>query len=80
MISIRRSPRPVEPHDLPRSDAPVRQIAHVQRLVLEAQPERLSQAELHQFIDDLQLHLAEVHNQIAATYFAPGVPGAASSR
>jgi len=60
--------------DLQRNDAPLRQLAQLQRLVLDAKPERLDQAELHQFIDDMQAQLGEVHDQIAATYFGVTTP------
>jgi len=57
-------------HTLPRSDTPLRTINHLQRVVSEARPEGLDQAELHRFIDHLQLELADLNNQITATYFA----------
>lgn len=60
--------------DLPRNDAPLRHITQLQRIVSESKPERLTQAELHQYIDELQAHLAAVHDQISATYFAITVP------
>jgi uncharacterized alpha-E superfamily protein len=63
--------------DLPRNDAPLRLITQLQRTVSESKPERLSQAELHQYIDELQAHLAEVHDQISATYFSAAVPATA---
>lgn len=63
--------------DLPRNDAPLRLITQLQRFVSESKPERLSQAELHQYIDELQAQLAEVHNQISATYFSAAVPATA---
>jgi uncharacterized alpha-E superfamily protein len=59
--------------DLPRNDAPLRLITQLQRMVSESKPERLTQAELHRYIDDLQARLAEVHDQISATYFSIGV-------
>lgn len=60
--------------DLPRNDAPLRLITQLQRLVLDSKPEHLSQEELHQYVDELQAHLAEVHDQISATYFSTAVP------
>lgn len=62
--------------DLPRNDAPLRLVVQLQRMVLEAKPERLGQEELHQFIDDVQARLAGVHDQIAATYFGVAAPAA----
>jgi uncharacterized alpha-E superfamily protein len=49
--------------DLPRNDAP--------------KPERLNPVELHHFMDELQAHLAEVHDQISATYFSTALPATA---
>ena len=63
--------------DLPRNDAPLRLIAQLQRMVSESKPERLSQSELHHYIDELQARLAEVHDQISATYFSAAVPAMA---
>ena len=63
--------------DLPRNDAPLRLITQLQRLVSDSKPERLSQAELHQYVDELQAHLAEVHDQISSTYFSTAVPASA---
>ena len=65
--------------DLPRNDAPLRLITQLQRLVSESKPGRLTQAELHQFIDKLQAHLAEVHDQISATYFSAAMPAVLGS-
>jgi uncharacterized alpha-E superfamily protein len=62
--------------DLPRNEAPLRQVVQLQRMVLDAKPERLDQAGLHQFIDDLQLQLVEIHDQIAANYFTVALPAA----
>ncbi len=58
--------------DLPRNDASLRLVTQLQRLVSESHPEALSQAELHNYIDELQLRLAEINDQITATYFALG--------
>jgi len=65
--------------DLPRNDAPLRQVAQLQRMVTDAKPGRLSQDDLHQFIDELQASLAGVHDQIAATYFELTVPAPLSA-
>ncbi len=58
--------------DLPRNDASLRLVVQLQRLVSDSHPEALSQSELHDFIDELQLRLAEINDQITATYFALG--------
>lgn len=57
-------------HNLPRSDLLLRAVARLQRVVSEADIHLLDQERLHGFIDDLQLGLAELHGQIATTYFA----------
>jgi uncharacterized alpha-E superfamily protein len=54
---------------LPRSDSPVRTVTRLQRMVTEAKPYDLEQAELHRFVDELQLALAELHMEIHKTYF-----------
>ncbi|MEJ2552725.1 MAG: alpha-E domain-containing protein [Gammaproteobacteria bacterium] len=63
--------------DLPRNDAPLRLITQLQRLVSDSKPERLNPVELHHFMDELQAHLAEVHDQISATYFSTALPATA---
>ena len=54
---------------LPRHEKPLESLARLQKKVLGAKPRRLQQDELHKFIDQLQLGLAKVHGQIAASYF-----------
>jgi uncharacterized alpha-E superfamily protein len=54
---------------LPHNEKPLESLARLQKKVLNAKPQKLLQEELHKFIDQLQLGLARVHNQIAATYF-----------
>lgn len=56
-------------HNLPHHAIPLRTAASVRRLVAEVAPGELTQIELHQFIDDLQLGLAALDQQIQATYF-----------
>lgn len=55
--------------ELPRSDSPLRTIARGKRHVQQADVAGLRQNDLHEFIDDLQCSLSEVHNDIAITYF-----------
>ncbi len=62
--------------DLPRNDGPLRLITQLQRMVSDSRPERLSQTELHRYVDELQAHLAEIHDQISATYFSVALPAA----
>lgn len=56
---------------LPHNDTPLRTVLQLQRVVSEADPKVLSQSDLHAFIDDLQLGLANLHSQIVDSYFLP---------
>jgi uncharacterized alpha-E superfamily protein len=55
--------------NLPHNEKSLKAVTRVQNKVLHARPESFSQDELHQFIDQLQLGLAGVHDAIAGTYF-----------
>jgi len=55
--------------DLPRNDKPLTAVRDLENRLLKADPAHLKQAELHAFIDDLQIYLAAIHDTIAATYF-----------
>lgn len=55
--------------DLPRHDKVLHQINKLQKTVLKANPEKLKQDELHEFIDRLQKGLSNVHKNISDTYF-----------
>lgn len=57
---------------LPNHEGPLRAILRLQRIVGEQLPEDVSEALLHQLMDDLQLEFATVHTQVAATWFLPG--------
>jgi len=65
---------------LPRSDAPLKAVRALEKVVTDADPETLTQADLHGFIDRLQLGLIELHNRIRESYFlsqdAPAKPRA----
>ena len=56
---------------LPRADEPRRQLARVARLASNADSDRLasSNESLHEFLDELQLGLVDVHNSMRKTYF-----------
>lgn len=54
---------------LPHSDQPLKGLKKLQDKVLKANPDRLKQGQLHKFIDQLQLGLANVNNAIDSTYF-----------
>jgi uncharacterized alpha-E superfamily protein len=55
--------------NMPRNKACIKQNHRLQKTVLAANPEKLKQAELHRFIDRLQLGLITLHNTITDTYF-----------
>lgn len=55
--------------DIPSHENSLEQVKNLQKIVLGANPEKLKQEELHDFIDRLQLGLQDVHNNIADTYF-----------
>lgn len=54
---------------LPKNDAPLRQVARVNRLVQGGDVYKLAYTGLHDFMDELQLGLINVHLQIEAAYF-----------
>lgn len=69
---------------LPHNDKPLQTMARLQQRIAEANVGELGQDALHEFIDDLQLALIELHDQITAAYFAPpalvqSTPAAAAS-
>jgi uncharacterized alpha-E superfamily protein len=55
--------------DVPRNDNPLTAVKNLENRLLEVDPANLKQAELHAFIDDLQIDLAAIHDTISATYF-----------
>lgn len=54
---------------LPNSDLLQRRVARVQRALVSQLERKLSQDELHSFIDRLQLALARINDELARTYF-----------
>jgi uncharacterized alpha-E superfamily protein len=56
---------------LPRNEACLRVNARLARALDAAEIERLTQQELHDFVDELQLGIADLHNEIAQTWFPP---------
>lgn len=54
---------------LPHSEAIIQRLTALQNTVLEANPDKLQQNELHAFIDKLQLALAQINDAIAEAYF-----------
>ncbi|EIJ43485.1 hypothetical protein BegalDRAFT_2643 [Beggiatoa alba B18LD] len=55
--------------NLPKNDMPLRTLARLQRQVQSADVYTLAHSGLHEFIDELQIGLAGVHDQISTTYF-----------
>lgn len=56
--------------DLPPDDGPLKALEGVKKHLTDGDPSSLNQAELHQFIDELQLGLADVHTAITNAYFS----------
>ncbi|MCP1727674.1 putative alpha-E superfamily protein [Natronospira proteinivora] len=56
-------------HALPRNDAPLRAVTRMKRQVQEADVPRLAETGLHEFIDDIQVDLGQIHGEISNTYF-----------
>lgn len=56
---------------LPRNEAALRVVGRLKRNLLGTKVERLSQSELHAFVDDLQLGIGDLHAEIARTWFLP---------
>ena len=54
---------------LPHNDSPLRSVTHSQRFVGEVNVQKLMESGLHEFIDEIQIDLAEIHTQVANTWF-----------
>lgn len=54
---------------LPRNDHALRSITRVQRMIIEMDVAWLFEGNLHEFIDQLQLELADIHEQVSQTWF-----------
>jgi uncharacterized alpha-E superfamily protein len=59
---------------LPRNEGALRVAGRLSRQLLGTTVEGLSQGELHQFVDDLQQDIADLHTEIAHTWFPPPLP------
>lgn len=57
--------------ELPRHEEALRQTVAIERRVHSAAIPALLESGLHEFIDDLELGYAAIHDQIAATWFLP---------
>lgn len=55
---------------LPHNEEPLRAVLRLQRLVAEANAEKLRTAGLHDFIDQLQMEFGNLHQQISGTWFS----------
>jgi uncharacterized alpha-E superfamily protein len=60
-------------HDLPGNDGVLRVIGRLKRQVTGSEVERLDQAALHRFMDELQIDLGDLHNELAGAWFLPSV-------
>ena len=54
---------------LPGNDAALRAVTHIQRMVNEVDVAKLLEQGLHEFIDEIQIKLAELHTSIELTWF-----------
>jgi uncharacterized alpha-E superfamily protein len=57
--------------ELPRSEAPMAECAHLQTALEDTDAAGLSSAGLHAFVDRLQLGIAALHDEVSETYFHP---------
>jgi uncharacterized alpha-E superfamily protein len=56
---------------LPRYEAALRGVLRLQRVIAEVDPQLADAAQLHDFIDSIQVDLGAIHEQIALTWFLP---------
>lgn len=56
-------------NELPNSNEVVNLVKHVHKTLAAAQPQLLKQEKLHEFIDQVQIGLSDLHNKTADTYF-----------
>lgn len=54
---------------LPKNDLPLRSVTHTQRLIHEINIKKLMESSLHEFIDEIQIDLGDIHNHVANTWF-----------
>ncbi len=54
---------------LPNNDHTLRVITRVQRIIKKMDAAGIIETELHEFIDKLQINLADIHNQVSETWF-----------
>jgi uncharacterized alpha-E superfamily protein len=56
---------------LPRNESALRVAGRLKRNLEGTEPRRLNQQQLHDFIDDLQVGIGDLHQEIARTWFPP---------
>ncbi len=56
---------------LPRNEAALRVAGRLSRKLAGTEVQRLTQAELHQYVDDLQQDIGDLHTEVAHTWFPP---------
>jgi uncharacterized alpha-E superfamily protein len=61
---------------LPQNEACLRVEGRLKRFLLGSEVERLTQSELHTFVDELQLGIADLHAEIARSWFPPPLDAA----
>jgi len=54
---------------LPRNEGPTRALGRLKRMIDHADASGLAESGLHEFMDQVQLALAQVHEEVARTYF-----------
>lgn len=54
---------------LPRNDQTLRSITRLQRVIAEMDVAGIMQTNLHEFVDELQVDLAQIHGQVRQTWF-----------
>ncbi|MET0051003.1 MAG: alpha-E domain-containing protein [Candidatus Thiodiazotropha sp.] len=62
---------------LPKNRAPVLILRKIERTVEDMPLDKMDNQYLHDFIDEMQVILAELHEKMVTTYFPPPVPDAA---
>jgi len=62
---------------LPRSEGALRVVGRLKRTLSGTDVAGLSQSELHEFVDELQLGIGDLHSEIARTWFPPPLEDAA---
>ncbi len=59
---------------LPNSDSPLRAVARVKRVLREQDFSALAQESLHDFLDEIQVGLSDIHDELSRAYFLNPVP------